>query len=192
MILLVDFIGSRVKCNSITFPMMASFLLSKHHVVDKFLSDHQPKWMHLSRIWIWPAALQLHPFTENGIWKAGRRMFSGMVPVGWRQGLKCWELRVCDRTQHAADEDVSEIPTPLWGRFLQGFWLGIWSPDPQYGFQCLSPLQTWEELSVQTPGLDLQLLEPLRKRNLHPWFPTGSIGVKLSLPLVQVALIWRW
>lgn len=149
--------------------------------------------MCLSRIWIWPAALQLHPFTENGIWKAGRKMFSGMVTVGQRQGLKCWEfVRMC-AGRSAADEDVSEIPTPLWGRFLvQGFSLGIHSPDRKHDFQCLCPLQTQAELSMQTPGLGLQLLEPLRKRNLHPWFPIGSIGVKLTLPLVQVAPVWRW
>lgn len=90
--------------------------------------------MYLSRIWIRPAALQLHPFSENGIWKAGRKMFSGMVTVGWRQGLKFWEL--CVYAGHsAADEHGSEIPTPLWGRFLlQGFSLGIWSADPKYDF----------------------------------------------------------
>lgn len=92
------------------------------------------------------------------------------------------------RMQNAADEDVSEIPTLLWGRFLvQGFSLGIHSPDHKHDFQRFSPLQTQAELSMQTPGLGLQLLEPLRKRNLHPWFPIGSIGVKLTLPLVQVA-----
>lgn len=88
------------------------------------------------------------------------------------------------------DIDVSEIPTPLWGRcLLQGFFGGIVSPDPKHDLHCLSPLQTQAELSVQTPGLDLQLLGPLRRRNLHPWFPIGSIGVKLTLPLVQMAPI---
>lgn len=31
MVLLVDFTGNKVKCNSIRFPIMASFLLSKQH-----------------------------------------------------------------------------------------------------------------------------------------------------------------
>lgn len=161
-------------------------------MVDKFLNDRQPKWMYLSRIWIWPTALQLHPFTENGIWKADRKMFSGMVTAGWRQGLKRWELRMCAQDTECCTRERVWIPTPSWARFLlQGFSLGVCSPDPKYDFQCLSPLQTRADLSVQTPGWDLQLLEPLRKRNFHPWFPVGSAGVKLTLPLVQVAPIWR-
>lgn len=73
--------------------------------------------------------------------------------------------------------------------FFRAFHLGFGVQILNMVFQCLSPLQTRAELSVQTPGWDLQLLEPLRKGNLHPWLSIGSAGVKLTLPLVQVAQI---
>lgn len=41
------------------------------HIVGKFLNDHQPRLIYSSRLWVCPAALQLHPSVEDGIRKAG-------------------------------------------------------------------------------------------------------------------------
>lgn len=47
-------------------------------------------------------------------------------PCGLKARIKVLGAVCVCRTQSAADEDVSEIPTPLWGRLLlQGFSLGI-------------------------------------------------------------------
>lgn len=142
---MVGITGSRVKSNSIRFPLITCFffaLKAAVHIVDKFLNDHQPRLIYSSRIWICPAALQLHPSIEDGIRKAGRKFFSGMLTVSW----KCWELSARDMGRLCPEHsgwkwDVSQIPSVLWGRFLiYGFPFGIHklNPEPDFSiYACL-------------------------------------------------------